>query len=299
MSNDASFLGAVRTLAADIGFTEGPVWTGRSVIVTSITRGELREVSLDGTPSRVLARPGGGPNGLAFESRTGTIWIAQNGRVHMPHRSGVADRRPGIQSIVDGEVQQPLTVAVGAPNDCVIGPDGRLWFTEPDGDPHGPVQKVGRVWAWDPSTGSRELQLETDGYPNGLTFGADPDRLFVAETRYARVREFAVDGGLREVSRLTLERGFPDGLAVAADGTLFVAGTSSGTVEIFSPDGVLRASLDLGADSMPTNVCFAGDQLDQLVVTVARGGRVLALDCELRGLELPSALRSLDSEVSA
>lgn len=281
----------VRVLAADIGFTEGPVWTGSRVVATSITRGLLYEIDLGGREPRAIAETGGGPNGLAVDPITKTVWIAQNGRVHMPPRSSVSPRAPGIQRFADGEVTQPLEVSTGAPNDCVVGPDGRLWFTEPNGDPHGPNQLIGHVWAWDPRTGRRERQLATDGYPNGLAFGPGGRTLLVAETRHGVVREFARErGGLREIRSMRLERGFPDGLAVSADGDVLVAGTSSGTVEVFDADGVFRESVDFGADSMPTNLCFAGADLDQLVVTLAKGGRVVAVDARRRGLPLDDSL---------
>lgn len=281
----------VRLLAANIGFTEGPVWTGRRVVATSITRGRLYEIDLAGAPPRAIADTGGGPNGLAVDPVTQTLWIAQNGRVHMPPRSSVPARVPGIQRFADGEVTQPLEVATGAPNDCVIGPDGRLWFTEPNGDPHGANQRVGHVWAWDPRTGTRERQLATDGYPNGLAFGAGGRTLLVAETRHGVVREFARErGGLRELRSMRMERGRPDGVAVSEDGDVFIAGTSSGTVEVFDHDGVFRESIDFGSDSMPTNLCFAGADLEQLVVTLAKGGRVVAVDVHRRGLPLADSL---------
>jgi gluconolactonase len=277
----------MRVLATGIGFTEGPVWTGEKVIVTSITRGRLYEIDMEGAGSRPIADVGGGPNGLALDSTTGTIWIAQNGRVHMPPRASVEPRTPGIQRFAAGILSQPLEVSTGAPNDCAIGPDGRLWFTEPNGDPHGPDQQTGHVWAWDPRTGVREKMLATDGYPNGLAFGVGGDTLWVAETRRAAVRQFEMrPGGLHESRSLRLDRGYPDGLALSESGEVFVAGTSSGTVEIFDSNGEFRERIDFGPDSMPTNLCFAGPDLSELVVTLAKGGRVVAVDVGRRGLPL-------------
>lgn len=263
------------------------MWTGEKVIVTSITRGRLYEIGLHGESPRAIADVGGGPNGLALDPASSTVWIAQNGRVHMPPRDSVAARTPGIQRFAADTLSQPLEVSTGAPNDCAIGPDGRLWFTEPNGDPHGPDIRTGRVWAWDPRTGTREQMLATDGYPNGLAFGVGGDTLLVAETRRGAVREFDLrSGGLKETRSFRLERGYPDGLAVAESGDVFVAGTSSGTVEVFDASGAFRERIDLGEDSMPTNLCFAGADLDELVVTLAKGGRVVAMDVGRRGLPL-------------
>lgn len=290
-------LDRARVIAADIGFTEGPVWTGDGITVTSITRGALYRVDLDGGEPELVATPGGGPNGLAVDPRTGDLWVAQNGRVHMPARASVPDRAPGLQRVRKGVVTQVLTVASGAPNDCAIGPDGMLWFTEPAGDPHGPLRRTGRVWAWDPRSGDRELKLTTDGYPNGLTFGIDGQTVYIAETRHGRVRRFGIDadGHLHEQSVLSLDRGFPDGLAVSDQGHVLVAGTSSGTVEIFDADGEFLERIDFGEASMPTNLCFAGSRLDQLVVTLAKGGRVVAVDAGRSGHPLTHTLHTSTS----
>ncbi len=282
---DVSLLSAPRVLARDIGFTEGPVWTGKEIVVTSITRGQLYAMSLRGNDARVVAEPGGGPNGLAFDPATGRIWVAQNGRVHMPPRESVAPRTAGIQSwITGGEVETHYEDAASAPNDCVIGPDGRLWFTNPSGDPHEGEPKVGQVCALDIVTGHVEVLWETLGYPNGLAFGVERDQFFLAETRYGRIVEFDVNGGdLQVVRTLQLSSGYPDGLAVSAEGHVLVAGTTSGALHVFDADGHEVATTDFGVASMPTNVCFAGDDLRSVVVTLAKGGRVVVMESAVQG----------------
>lgn len=280
-------LRSLRVLAADIGFTEGPVWTGEEIVVTSITRGELYAMTLAGGDAAPVAVMGGGPNGLAHDPATGQVWVAQNGRVHMPVRPSVPARAPGIQSWhPERGVVRHHTDPDSAPNDCVIGPDGLLWFTSPAGDPHEGTARVGSVRTLAPATGEVTTRWRTDGYPNGLAFGPRPDQLYVAETRRGRIVELRVDPGgtLEPVRSARLERGYPDGLAVSADGHLLVAGTSSGTLEVLAPDLTTLGSVDLGAASMPTNVCFAGPDLDHVVVTLAKGGRVVGLSCDTVGL---------------
>ncbi|MDF2825924.1 MAG: hypothetical protein K0R68_3332 [Mycobacterium sp.] len=277
-----------RLLAHDIGFTEGPVWTGRDIIVTSITRGRLYRMTLAGGDAVPVAEIGGGPNGLTFDPQTDRVWIAQNGRVHMPPRPSVPDRTAGIQSWTPaGGVEVHHRDPHSAPNDCVIGPDGRLWFTNPSGDPHEGLPVTGTVCALDTDSGDVEVLWRTDGYPNGLAFG-ESGQFYLAETRYGRVLEFRYSAEMLTLTgrSVTLPRGYPDGIAVAADGHLLITGTRSGAMEIY--DGSLhhRTTIDFGADSMPTNVCFAGPDLNVIVVTLAKGGRVMALDSELAGLPL-------------
>jgi gluconolactonase len=287
-----SWLNGFRVLAAGIGFTEGPVWAGGELLVTSISRGALYRVSLSGGDPEVVALPGGGPNGLTWDPAGRRVWIAQNGRVHMPPRDSVEPQTAGLQSWAGGEpVRRHHTDAATAPNDCVVGPDGRLWFTSPAGDPHHGVAMVGSVCALDITTGHVQVKWRSDGYPNGLAFGVDPHRLYVAETRHGRIVEFDLaNGELEPVRSVGLPRGHPDGIAVSAAGQLLVAATSSGTLEIFDADLLPVGSVAFEETSMPTNVCFAGEDLTQLVVTLAQGGRVVAMTSALPGLPLTNRL---------
>ena len=67
------------------------------------------------------------------------------------------------------------------------------------------------------------------------------------------------------------ERGQPDGLAVAADGSVWVAMAASGEVVGVSADGDVVATIDVEVP-MVTSVCFGGDGLaDLYIVTGDRG----------------------------
>jgi gluconolactonase len=283
---------ATRTLAAGIGFTEGPLWTadGR-LLVASVSRGLVYTVALDGAAPDVIAEPGGGPNGLAVTA-DGSVWIAQNGGSVTPSRS----ERPataGLQRLQaeTGVVADVLTAGTQAPNDLVQGPDGRLWFTDPG---RHPTSELGCVRAYDPSSG--ELTTLVDGlrFPNGLVLGPEPGDLLVAETIAARIERFTWDG-LRLVSRGTfarLDAGMPDGMALDVEGRLFVAATTADEVAVFDRAGRALEPIAFGGPTFPTNLAFAGDDLDVLVVTAAKGGRVLAVEGVGRGLPLTSSLET-------
>jgi gluconolactonase len=263
-----------RTLAADLGFTEGPLWTrdGR-LLVTSVSRGRVVEIDLDDGGALGSVETGGGPNGLA-QDRHGGIWVAQNGARMMPSRSTLPTH-PGLQRIdlAAGAVHDAPTGELLAPNDLVEGPDGRIWFTDPSHD--GP----GAVYAHDAATGVTEALLDGIEYPNGLVV-AD-DRLILAETRTGRLLRYRWDGRrLHDDGVLTtLPDGGADGLALGPDGLLYVAVPRADRIAVLDPgDGTGHRSLRFDGPTFPTNLCFAGPALDVLVVTAAKGGRVLALD---------------------
>ncbi|GAA2865611.1 SMP-30/gluconolactonase/LRE family protein [Pseudonocardia halophobica] len=273
----------MRTLATGIGFTEGPLWTtdGR-LLVVAMSRGLVVEIDLDGG---VLAsiEVGGGPNGLA-EGHGGAIWIAQNGAALRPSRSA----RPtpaGLQRLNTDQVTDVPVPGALAPNDLAAGPDGRIWFTDP-GLPGSTGD--GRLCAHDPVTGTTSVLLDGLAFPNGLAFGPEGDILYLAHTDDGVITQHRWTGD-RLVPIGTpraLAAGGPDGLALDAHGRLYAAAPDAEAIFVFEPDGRPAGEIRFPEPTFPTNLCFAGPGLDVLVVTGAKGGRVLLV-------ELPGRARGL------
>ena len=218
--------------------------------------------------------------------------LFRSGRV-MDTRSDVP-ARPGIQVVDDdGAAVELADLGLAAPNDCAFGPDARLWFTDPygrlmpapDGDPDR-TGAHGRVWAYDPQDGGLELVATDLPHPNGLCFDASGERLYVTDTRMKAVLVIDVDaaGVRRPRTAAILPEGEPDGMAFDRDGRLWIAATSAEGLAVLAPSGEWDL-VPLGP-SFPTNVCFAGDGLATMVVTAARGGRVLVRDVGTPGLPL-------------
>ena len=268
-------------IAADIGFTEGPLWINGRLLVTSVSRGLVYEVARDGKSTDVFVETGGGPNGIAADA-DGNVWVAQNGGVIIPSKSS----RPassGLQrfSADGGEVEDVVT-GCNAPNDLVVGPDGRVWFTDPFG-PHD--ERTGDVRAYDPEGGELETLLSELEYPNGIAFNAGGDALFVAETRTARILRYAWDGGALGDAEVfaTLRVGRPDGMAFDDSGRLYVAGADADTVLVYEADGQEVEAIEFGGLTLPTNVAFIQDAL---IVTAGKGGRVMSVPGIAQGLAL-------------
>jgi gluconolactonase len=272
--------GVARELASGIGFTEGPLWTSAGeLFLVSMSRGRVYQIDLDTGEVKEEWETGGGPNGLA-EGPGGRIWVAQNGA--SPVRPSARPAAPGLQ-VIDGDlVNDPLTSGCAAPNDLVAGPDGQIWFTDPEPLPGA---SVGRVCSYDPVTGELRTRIEDISFPNGLAFGLDPDELYVADSAAHVIRRFIISPDTVDDhgTWAELPGGSPDGIAFDADGRLLVAAFEHDEVLIFDPGGDLERQIPTGPGSRPTNLCFAGDDLSVLVVTAARGGRVLILDEPFRG----------------
>ena len=271
-------------LASELSFPEGPVvLEGGDVVFTEILAGRLRR--WDGSQLRLEAETGGGPNGAALAA-DGSLWVTQNGgmadrAVVEPH----ARRTPGLQRVRGDGVAVVITEAagfrLGAPNDLAFGPDGRLYFTDPNGPATTENTNPGRIFVLDIETGATDLVAEVGPvFPNGIAFS--PSGALLYTESFTRRVMVLVDGKPEALCELP-ERHFPDGFAVADDGTLAVATTYSGGVDLVSRDGAILDHLPVLEGGMVTNCAFAGTRL---YITESRRGGLWVLDTGLRGLAL-------------
>jgi gluconolactonase len=212
---------------------------------------------------RLLADTGGGPN---------AVCLGEGGYLYVTQNSGLvgawqAERmQPGcIQrvSIADGSVEVLATevgsLALRMPNDLAFGPDGRLYFSDPGlWDPEG-RSDPGYIVALDVHTGLGEVLAELDPvYPNGVVVERDGSVVWV-ESYTRRVRRLLAGGEIEDLATFADPLAVPDGLAIAADGDLYVTALTAGGLRIVGADGSDRGRVDVGA--VPSNCCFAGDRL--------------------------------------
>ncbi len=105
---------------------------------------------------------------------------------------------------------------------------------------------------------------------NGIGFSPDGRTLYHADTARNQVvaHELTDEGAcVRRRPLAVTDRGRPDGLAVDAEGCLWVACFAGSCVTRFAPDGRILDHLDVPARNV-TSVCFGGaDRRDLYVVT--------------------------------
>jgi gluconolactonase len=214
----------------------------------------------------VLASTGGGPNAIAL-GVDGQLYVCQNGGVVGPWRAS-DQRAPSIERVgLDGRVETLVTeidgIGLQAPNDLAFGRDGRLYFTDPGRfDPQAP--DPGYVFAVGPDGAGEVIADVGPVYPNGIV--AEPAGSIVWVESYTRAVRRWRPGREVEVLAVLAEGHIPDGLALAADGTLYVTTVTSGGIDIVGPDGGHTGFLSVG--SVPTNCAFAENRL-----YVTDGGR--------------------------
>ena len=133
---------------------------------------------------------------------------------------------------------------------------------------------------------------------NGLGFSPDGRRLYHSDSRSGLVRVYPVnaDGSVGPWEPFArLDAGLPDGLAVATDGSVWVADARGGRVAVFEADGTHRRDLAVPLP-MVTSVCFGGEDLRDLYIATGSDGApttasgTLYLErVETPGLALPQA----------
>lgn len=110
---------------------------------------------------------------------------------------------------------------------------------------------------------------------NGLAWSADDKLLYYIDSLCGGidVLDYDLDTGAIANRRRFVEvregEGLPDGMAIDADGCIWVAFFQGGCLRRFTPDGVLDRTLELPV-SNPTACAFGGDDLQDLYITTAR-----------------------------
>jgi gluconolactonase len=162
--------------------------------------------------------------------------------------------------------------AVRCPNDLIEDRHGNVFFTDSVRE-SGKVFKVGK-------DGSQQCIAAGLDYPNGLALSPDQSLLYVAESYQNRVLTISLsEEAVRLVSVWAVLPGhhsgrpvdnLPDGMATDAEGRVWVAHYGMGAIQVFSPEGMLLASLDT-ALPLTSNLCFVSDQPHRKSVLITGG----------------------------
>jgi sugar lactone lactonase YvrE len=155
-------------------------------------------------------------------------------------------------------------------NDGYVDAAGRLWFGSMDDAEAAPT---GKLYRFD---GAGEPHPMDDGYiiTNGPAASPDGRTLYHTDTLEKRIYAFdlAADGSLQG-KRLfvTIDEGYPDGMAVDASGCVWVATFGGWRIDRFAPDGRKLGSVRFPCANV-TKLAFGGDDLRTVYVTTARKG---------------------------
>jgi sugar lactone lactonase YvrE len=138
----------------------------------------------------------------------------------------------------------------------------------------------GALYRLDPDRSVTQL-LTGVGISNGIGWSPDDQLMYYVDSLAYRVDIFDYDQATGEISGrralASLGEGavVPDGLAVDADGNVWVAVWGGGVLRRYSPAGQLTGEVPLPAAHV-TSCAFGGPELEQLYITTAAGPGSLA-----------------------
>jgi len=186
-------------------------WTDTTPIVTTVAGGGSTVSVPDGTPATNarLTFPGA----LAVAS-DGSVYIGEQNRIRRVNPDGTIDLVAGAFSAAGFNGDGPAvatTLRIGSPNSLAIGPDGSIYFAD---NAH---HRVRRIYKRGTETWMETIAGASSCGASSCTGG------------------FSGDGGAAKDAVLR----FPQGVAVATDGTVFIADTGNHVIRRVAPDGII------------------------------------------------------------
>jgi xylono-1,5-lactonase len=260
-------------LASGHGLLEGPtVDSSGGVYFSDVIQGGVYCWSPTGVEQVVPKRRGVG--GIVLHEDGGVI-VTGRDVLH------VQDAKSRVLLSLDG---------VTGFNDLATGPDGSVYVGALRFHPFAGESPVpGEIWRI-PLAGDPTAVAGGVLWANGIGFS--PDGKVAYGSDYARSCVLAWDvagDGTLSSPRLFAEMpaGSADGLAVDAEGAVWVAAGEAGNAVRFSPGGSLDRKLDVPA-SFVSSLCFGGEDMRDLYITTG-DGKLLRGRSDIPGAELPVA----------
>ena len=267
----------LRTLVDGLDHPEAVCWSPvDQVLYAGGERGQLYRFGLEGGRVEIAAHVAGGSIlGLAVDG-SNAVYLCDIGNGCIQQVSA------------DGQIRR-YGDPVRYPNYPVFDALGRLWVSD-SGDWGAPTGAVVRI---DPD-GATVRVTEGLHFANGIAVHGD--WLYVVESTWPRVVRIPLAGGEPEPV-VEFDRFIPDGLAFDAAGGLWIGCWQPNQVFRLSSDGFLEVIVDDWSGvyaPTPTNLAFAGAELDVLVLASLSTQAVAAIDPGISGapLHYPTDLRS-------
>jgi gluconolactonase len=280
------------TLAAGICFLEGPaVDATGNVFFSDIQGNRILKMDTKGTVTTFRA-DSGRTNGNSFDKQ-GRLISCEGAE------NGPGGRRRIVRTDMQTGNVEVLTERYegkryNSPNDVVVDPAGRIWFTDPLYAPDRSIMEHEHEAVYRIDTDEKVTRVITQpaiGRPNGIAVTPDGRTLYVIDSSYIRadvnrkVWAFDIldDGSVtkqRQVYDFGRGRG-GDGMRLDSQGNLWVAAgisaprtaNESGDVPtgvyVISPRGELLGRIPIAEDVI-TNLAFGGPDKKTLYVTAGK-----------------------------
>jgi xylono-1,5-lactonase len=269
----------MRQLVSGFGLVEGPAWDGSGLVFSDVPRGGVYRLDASTGDVAMVIPKRRGVGGIAVHADGGLVVSGRN-----------------IQHVRDGEIRVLYEDATAAGfNDLGTDGAGRVYFGSLRHDPFAEGEPFAAGEAYRVNhDGSVDQLYEDVGLTNGIGFSPDGSRMYHADSARGHVILHDVDGDTVLNRRVfATVRGDPDGLAVDAEGGVWVACPNGGCVRRYRADGSEDRELPV-PQPFVTSCCFGGPDLTDLYVVTAPDqsgatGSVYVQAVDVAGLPLTPA----------
>ena len=271
--------------------TEGPVWDGSGLLFTRIQQSRIMRYDPAANKVSIWRENTSYANGMTLDAQ-GRLYACQGGATENGRSVVRYEANGSVTVLADNFEGKRLNI----PNDIVVDPGLRVWFTDPFYEAAaGPWSKDrthkdldhDSVYRLDPQPDGRykinRVTFDTTR-PNGLLFSLDYKTLYVAQsgrekTEKRQLRAYPVRDdyslGSGEVLHDFGEHRGIDGMRIDSEGNIIAtAGWELGglgpSIYVFSPSGDVLQRHPVPC-TRPTNCCFGGDDRSMLYVTTIEG----------------------------
>ncbi len=272
----------IETLAFGYGLIEGPrVDAAGNLYFSDVTNGGVFRRSPSGGIETVVPKRRG-VGGIALHAAGGIVISGKN----------ICHVKDGATRVLFARDDVPGW------NDLFTDAKGRVYTGSMLTSPFGPSdaeRKLGDCFRID-GEGRATVLYGGVSLSNGIGFSPDGRRIYHSDTARSLVlvHELDADGNAKALTPIRVEGG-PDGLAVDAEGGIWVALYGEGAVLRFEPDGSPDRRVDVPARAV-TSLCFGGSDLRDLYVVSAdntddpaRAGSIFRTRSDIAGLPAPLA----------
>ena len=237
---------------------------------------EIRRISANGIITTIVGfgignYADGGPPRLNYPSG---VTVGSDGSIYLTDSGNNRIRRVGPDGVIttvagtgvagfSGDGGPATAAQIFSPGPIALGPDGTLYFA----DDNQRVRRVGTDGIIATVAGTGAFGSSGDGgpataarlaAPSGLAVGPDGS-LYISDTLNNRIRRVTADGIIRTVVG-TGTSGFagdggpataaqllvPKGIAVAADGRIYIADAGNARLRLVGTDGIIRTAAGTG-----------------------------------------------------
>jgi gluconolactonase len=271
---------AMETVAFGYGLIEGPrVDPDGNLFFSDVPNGGVYRLAPDGSVSVAVPKRRG-VGGIALHAAGGLVLSGRN----------LCHVKDGQTRILFGPPEIPGF------NDIFTDSRGRLYAGSIRTDPFNPGEPIpGELWRIELDGTATELYTGV-GLSNGIGFSPDERLLYHSDSsaHHIILHDVSPDGaiGNRRVFA-EVDGGVPDGLAVNAEGGVWVAVYGGGCAVRFTPDGTLDQRIAVPARAV-TSLCFGGADLRDLFIVSAdntedpdRKGTIFRTRVDVPGVPVP------------